>query len=124
MSTCLYDSEALAESHKEKAALNNRNGNKVIQTVDESESSTIPDQKTNNQKPARESDPNDTPPSDDGTSSEPISLTSETETRDTVETEEESTAPIAHEESEIELKFNYKSQNSPFNTNTVNFQIL
>ena len=98
----LYDSEALAESHKEKAALNNRKGNEVIQTVDESESSTMLDQKTNNQKPAQESDPNDTPTSDDENSGEPISLTSETETRDTVEAEEESTAPIAHEESATE----------------------
>ena len=117
----LYDSEALAESHKEKAALNNRNGNKIIQTVDESESSTMPDQKTNNQKPAPESEPNDTPTSDDetddGTSSESISLTSETETRDTVETEEESTTPIAHEESEIEANQELTQQEIVTNAN-------
>ncbi len=117
----LYDSEALAESHKEKAALNNRKGNKIIQTVDESESSTMPDQKTNNQKPAPESEPNDTPTSDDetddGTSSESISLTSKTETRDTVETEEESTAPIAHEESEIEANQELTQQEIVTNAN-------
>ncbi len=114
----LYDSEALAESHKEKAALNNRKGNKIIQTVDESESSTMPDQKTNNQKPAQESDPNDTPTSDDENSSgEPISLTSETETRDTVETEEESTTPIAHEESEIEANQELTQQEIVTNAN-------
>ena len=60
----------------------------------------MPDQKPNHQKPAPESDLNDTPPPDDETSSEPITLTSETS--DTVETEEESTAPIADEESETE----------------------
>ena len=113
----LYDSEALAESHKEKAALNNRKGNKIIQTVDESESSTMPDQKTNNQKPTQESDPNDTPTSDDENSGEPISLTSETETRDTVEAEEESTAPIANEESEIEANQELTQQEIVTNAN-------
>ncbi len=113
----LYDSEALAESHKEKAALNNKKGNKVIQTVDESESSTMPDQKTNNQKPAPESEPNDTPTSDDENSGEPISLTSETETRDTVEAEEESTVPIVHEESEIEANQELTQQEIVTNAN-------
>ena len=51
-----YDSEALTKFNKEQTAFSNRNGNKAIQTVDQSESSTMSDQKTNNQKPAPESD--------------------------------------------------------------------
>ena len=48
----LYDPEALSNSNREQVAVNDSNGKKVIQAVDESESSTIPDQK----KTAKESD--------------------------------------------------------------------
>ena len=76
----LYDSKALSDFNREQVAVNDSNGKKVIQAVDESFSSTIPDQKTNNKKTAKESDLNDTPPPGEETSSEPRSLTAERET--------------------------------------------
>ena len=39
----LYDPEALSDSNREQITVNESNGNQVIQSVDESESSTIPD---------------------------------------------------------------------------------
>ncbi len=103
----LYDPEALSDSKREKLAVNGSNGKKVIQATNKSESSTIPKQKkqkTRKKKQAKESDLNDKPPSGGNNLSEPISLPSETEikTSDNLETEEESTTPIAHDESEIE----------------------
>ncbi len=95
----LYDPKALADSIPEKKALDDSKGK-----VDKSESSTIPDQKTSSKKPATKSDLNDTPPADNETFSDSKSLTSEIEagTRDTLETEVESTTPIADGESEPE----------------------
>ncbi|MDJ0569998.1 MAG: hypothetical protein QNJ53_13260 [Pleurocapsa sp. MO_192.B19] len=53
----LYDIKALSDANQEKVALNNSNGK-----VDQSESSTIPEQKTRHKNPANESDQNDTFP--------------------------------------------------------------
>ena len=72
----LYDPIALNESNTQK--------------VDESASSTTGDR----EKPDTESDLNDLPPSDNGSVSD-----SETDTRDTLGTEAESTTPIADEQS-------------------------
>lgn len=102
----LYDPEAFPDSNREKIALNDSKENSLIQSVDESETSTVLDhQKTKNQsEKVKESDLNDTPPPGDETSSESISLTSEIETEisDTGEAEGESPTKIANEESEIE----------------------
>ncbi len=53
----LYDIKALSDANQQKVALNNSNGK-----VDQSESSTIPEQKTRHKNPANESDQNDTFP--------------------------------------------------------------
>lgn len=92
----LYDPKAFADFNQEKVALDDSKGKKAIDSGDKSESLTIPDQKSKEQKPAIESDLsdlNDTPPPGEGISSEPRSLTLETET--------ESTTVIADDESEI-----------------------
>ena len=47
----LYDIEALSDSNREKIAVNSSNGNKVIQAIDDSESSTIPNQKNHQNNP-------------------------------------------------------------------------
>ncbi len=89
----LYDPEVFSDSNRKNIALNESNGQ-----VDRSESSIIPNPK----KSATESEPNNTPPPNDETSSESKILTSETDTdtRDTLDTEAESTTPILPDESE------------------------
>lgn len=102
-----YDRDAVADFQNKKLNFNERNGHKVIQT-DESENSTP----SNQQETEIKSDVNDRLPPGDGSASKQVLSTShtETETKDNLPEETESTTPISEEESETETNQEFTNQ--------------
>ena len=94
-----YDPGVLADSNVETAILDDGKGKTVVQPVEESDNSTIPNQKTKDRQPTIKSDLNNTASPETETSSEPKSSTSETETG-TSDADTSKATPIADDESE------------------------